>query len=378
MEIIKTISLKLEIGDYEKGLIDTHLKEYTDTLNGIMINMVEANNLKAVQYKDIAKTSDIPTKCISNCLLDCKSAFLIYKSKLKKNKKQKPPVFKKKICKWTTQAYKLKPLENKIEISFRIIPNERPKRIPISLNCEKYKDLLSTSDLGTLRITKKGTKYIAQIPITIPCNDYKESGNILGVDLGIKKPAALYCSNGNKKFIGNGKENKFIRRRYKTLRKTLGKSKKIKTIKKLNNKEQRIMKDKDHKYSREIIDFAIQNNCYLIRLEKLDNIRKTTRTSRKNNYSLHSWSFYRLATYIEYKAQIAGIKVEYVNPAYTSQTCPNCGERNKMPDRKYECKNCGYVNHRDIVGAINICKNINQEEEKDDDMTKEDGNSLLA
>ncbi|MGX7166764.1 IS200/IS605 family accessory protein TnpB-related protein, partial [Enterococcus villorum] len=41
------------------------------------------------------------------------------------------------------------------------------------------------------------------------------------------------------------------------------------------------------------------------------NIRKQTRKSRKNNHSLSNWSFYRLASFIEYKANLVGIKVEY-------------------------------------------------------------------
>ncbi|EKS8366685.1 transposase, partial [Bacillus cereus] len=66
-----------------------------------------------------------------------------------------------------------------------------------------------------------------------------------------------------------------------------------------------------------------------------------------------TWSFYRLAHFVEYKAKLAGIKVEYVNPSYTSQTCPKCNEKNKAQDRKYKCQ-CGFEKHRDIVGAMNI------------------------
>ncbi|ONI45903.1 hypothetical protein AN640_04015 [Candidatus Epulonipiscium fishelsonii] len=66
---------------------------------------------------------------------------------------------------------------------------------------------------------------------------------------------------------------------------------------------------------------------------------------------MHNWSFYRLSKFIEYKAKLEGIKVEYVNPAYSSQTCPVCREKNKVKDRGYKC---GYRNHRDVVGAINI------------------------
>ena len=49
-----------------------------------------------------------------------------------------------------------------------------------------------------------------------------------------------------------------------------------------------------------------------IELERLANIRSTARTSRKNNPSLHTWSFYRFAQHIEYKARLAGVKIEYV------------------------------------------------------------------
>ena len=113
------------------------------------------------------------------------------------------------------------------------------------------------------------------------------------------------------------------------------------------------MTNQDHKVSRDIVNFAKDNKVSVLRLERLANIRQTARTSRKNEKNLHTWSFYRLAQFIEYKANMAGIKVEYVNPAYTSQTCPMCSERNKATDRRYKCK-CGFEKHRDLVGAMNI------------------------
>ena len=130
---------------------------------------------------------------------------------------------------------------------------------------------------------------------------------------------------------------------------------KLDALKRINNKEQRIMRDLDHKLSREMISEAQARGVSVIKLEQLQNIRSTTRTSRKNNPSLHNWSFYRLAKFIEYKAKLAGISVEYVNPANTSKRCPVCGKLHKADDRDYTCPSCGYHSHRDIVGAINIC-----------------------
>jgi IS605 OrfB family transposase len=147
--------------------------------------------------------------------------------------------------------------------------------------------------------------------------------------------------------------NKYKKRKCRARRKTLGKAKKQKAINKLSNKEQRWMRDQDHKISRDVVNFAISQGVGIIRMERLQNIRQTARTSRKNEKNLHTWSFYRLASYIEYKARMAGMEVEYVNPEYTSQICPRCDALNKSKDRLYKCK-CGFKTHRDRLGAINI------------------------
>jgi len=56
------------------------------------------------------------------------------------------------------------------------------------------------------------------------------------------------------------------------------------------------------------------------------------------------------------KAESAGRTFERVNPRYTSQTCSNCGHRQKMPlaIRVYECEKCGFVCDRDHNAAINL------------------------
>ena len=52
-------------------------------------------------------------------------------------------------------------------------------------------------------------------------------------------------------------------------------------------------------------------------------------------------------------AKVLGIKVVQIDEAYTSQTCPRCGNRKKPTNRNYTCA-CGLKYHRDGVGAINI------------------------
>jgi transposase len=51
-----------------------------------------------------------------------------------------------------------------------------------------------------------------------------------------------------------------------------------------------------------------------------------------------------------------------VNEAYTTQTCPECGERHKPAGRVYSCLSCGFVGHRDVVGASNILARLERGE----------------
>ena len=72
-------------------------------------------------------------------------------------------------------------------------------------------DIAATHKFGTLRITKKGDKYIAQIAYEIAESAIKTDGNVMGIDLGIKCPAVAVTSNGKTKFYGkHRKENPYV------------------------------------------------------------------------------------------------------------------------------------------------------------------------
>jgi putative transposase len=53
--------------------------------------------------------------------------------------------------------------------------------------------------------------------------------------------------------------------------------------------------------------------------------------------------------------------VNVVSERFTSQVCNACGNKYKPTGRNYVCE-CGYSEHRDINGAINILsKSLNNE-----------------
>jgi putative transposase len=61
---------------------------------------------------------------------------------------------------------------------------------------------------------------------------------------------------------------------------------------------------------------------------------------------------------LEYKAQWNGGIMLAVPPHNTSRTCPCCGyvsEENRQTQAKFQCVDCGYENHADVVGGDTAC-----------------------
>ena len=107
--------------------------------------------------------------------------------------------------------------------------------------------------------------------------------------------------------------------------------------------------------NRQLINFAVQEQVGTIIMENLENIRNTANSLNRADRNIHSWTFYQLQHFVEYKAELAGIKVEYINPKYTSQSCSKCNKIKKS-NRKtnlYSCE-CGNHIHADLNASRNI------------------------
>ena len=126
-------------------------------------------------------------------------------------------------------------------------------------------------------------------------------------------------------------------------------------MKKYSGRERRKVTDLCHKISRKIIDFAKQHGFGIV-MENLRGIRNNINKGRMLNRRLHSWNFRRLQFYIDYKAKLEGLPVEYVNPKGTSSLCPVCGEK-LAPNghRRVKC-DCGYEQDRDVTACLNMLR----------------------
>ena len=84
-----------------------------------------------------------------------------------------------------------------------------------------------------------------------------------------------------------------------------------------------------------LVQEANQTNSTIV-MGKLKGIRKNHR-GRRFNRKLNSLPYYKLSSYIKYKAESLGIPVITVNEAYTSQACSICGGRGVTHNGLFKC-----------------------------------------
>ena len=88
--------------------------------------------------------------------------------------------------------------------------------------------------------------------------------------------------------------------------------------------------------------FDCCNGVGIIRMEDLTEIRNRAKSKKEAGRNLHSWAFDQLQKMMKYKAEMVGIRFEFIQPDFTSQTCKS-GRREKANRNgiQFRCKKCG-------------------------------------
>jgi IS605 OrfB family transposase len=199
-------------------------------------------------------------------------------------------------------------------------------------------------------------RFWLHVVVTLPDPIPVESGEVIGVDLGLNHPAVT----SKRKFLGSKHWKEIDRRNFRLKRALQSKGTKSakRHLKKLAGRLIRFRRDCDHVLSKRIIQSATVGATIVI--ENLTEIRNTSNIKRKTQTSrrLHSWSFAQFRAFLTYKAQEAGIKLVAIDPRYTSQTCSKCSfqsRSNRRTQALFFCKRCAYCLNADLNASYNIC-----------------------
>ena len=181
----------------------------------------------------------------------------------------------------------------------------------------------------------------------------KTTNSPIGIDLGFKK----LISDSNGKFYGREE----LQRVYKKL-----------TRKKRGSKAyKRALVERTNLTNKFVNEFNYKNDFDCLMIEDLKSVKanksfkKLSKSKQKKTNSvkqkainnlLQYWSYRTVIDKLERLSEEEGFHLIKVQPAYTSQTCSNCGSCNEDFRNKeiFHCDDCGLEIDADTNAAINI------------------------
>ncbi len=270
------------------------------------------------------------------------------------NKKAKFPKFKNKKDK---NSYRNGMMQKSIG---KLIPDKNHIRIPkaglVEFRADYDFSKLNVKKIRNLTIERSKTnKYYCSICVDVEILEYEHTGEVIGIDLGIKD--LVIDSNGNK--YSNPKYQEKVENKIKHLQRLY--SRKVKGSKnqekarlrlaiaheKLSNKR----KDNLHKLTTKLIK---ENDVICIENLDVKNMMKNHNLAK----SIQDASFGTLSSMLKYKAKWHGRQIVEVGRFYpSSKLCHCCGHRMSymgLEIRNWTCPVCSKQHDRDINAAINI------------------------
>ena len=216
---------------------------------------------------------------------------------------------------------------------------------------QKYSDW----EFRSFELLKKGRKYFLHFVVRKYNKASGEhSGEFIGIDRGIRHVGVT-----SQNQFYNGSRLRESKNRYFRLKRGLqkkGTRSAIRKLKRTAGKERRFQRDQNHCITKTIIKNMKENSTII--LENLSEIRKSAKQRKKSRMSreLNSWGFYQFQIFLQYKGKEKNIEVVYINPAYTSQRCSDCGfiakkNRNRS---NFVCIRCGFSLNSDLNASRNI------------------------
>src|SRR6266542_604931 len=241
---------------------------------------------------------------------------------------------------WESQAVRMSTTAGRQTIRFSI-PDYAQKYAGYSTDTA---DLIERDGLWWLHVV-----------VSVPAPEVEQADAVVGVDLGIKRPAVT----SNNHFLGQRRWKAIEGRYFKSIRALQKKGTKSakRHLRKLKRRRARFRKDADHVLSKQIVAAAAPGDTIVI--ENLKDIRKRMKAQRRSSTKrrMHSWPFASLKAKIEYKAEERGCTVVAVDPRHTSQACCRCGHtarNNRRSQSVFMCRKCGSHLNDDLNAARNI------------------------
>jgi len=352
--MLRTASIRLDVSHDQAAALAALQAAYADACNRLVPMVTEHRcwnrvALHQLSYARLREETPLGAQMVCNAIFSVCKAYKAQKESGRIKKGAPVPVvhFDRASVHFDKRTYSIKgerlslyTLSGRISVSMML--GEHQRRIMTSGKAKE-------ADL----VCRKGRWYF-NLVFESEDSDPIASGPVMGVDVGENNLAAT--STG--KVWGGGplrhKRNCYLafRRRLQSNGSQSAKQK----LRQVSGKERRRVTQINHETSKAIVAEAQHIGASKIVMEDLRHIRNRIRAGKRVRARLHRWAFRQLQTFVEYKAKAAGITVEYVNPAYTSQTCSCCGALGQRVKHRFVCDQCGLRAHADCNASRNLAR----------------------
>jgi putative transposase len=352
--MLRTASIRLNVDPEQAAALMALQSAYADACNRLVPTVVEHRcwnrvALHHLAYARLRKETPLGAQMVCNAIFSVCKAYKAQK-KLGRIRKDAPvPAvhfnrasvhFDKRTYSIHGERLSLYTLSGRITVT--LVTGEHQRRIMASGKAKEAE-----------LVCRRGRWYF-NLVVESDDADPIPSGPVMGVDVGENHLAAT--STGK---VWGGGQLRHKRNGYLALRRRLqsnGSQSARQKLRQVSGKERRRVTHINHETSKAIVAEARRIGASRIVMEDLCQIRDRIQAGKRVRARLHGWAFRQLQTFVEYKARAVGIAVEYVNPAFTSQTCSNCGSIGERVRHRFVCKKCGLRAHADGNASRNLAR----------------------
>lgn len=242
----------------------------------------------------------------------------------------------------------------------------RIKHVPFS-GCGKHVETMRSGRMGDPKLLYDSEKrrFYLLVPVTVEALGNAATETV-AIDVGERHIAAVVSTEGRRDVIDLPENYAEIKSKIHGLRGALrskGTRSARRHLRRLARRERLFTSDAVHRLSKRIV---VEHPHAVVVMEDLTDIREDRVTYRSGEAPedrrearrrAEQWPFAMLQARIAYKhALLNGGRTEFVDPAYTSRRCPQCGhvaEGNRTRD-VFACLSCGHSDHADLVAGDNL------------------------
>jgi IS605 OrfB family transposase len=351
-----TVSMKIALSEPLLALVNNYLKAFRFTLFWLKENVPNPNEKGVLGrvheglYEKLKEEFNLPSKVAQDCY---REALATYKGWYNNPRRGRfPRVYKPTV--WLTPK-----ASYNVDFETMTVRITSVGELPILGYPRNLKEYLSWR-MKEARLVVRDDKAFLKVVFEKPIEEKVEPKESVAVDINMSEivvgkddthyvriPTRLHevhhwkslAENLQKKYPKRWEENKRILRR----------------IHSFHLKAKRIMEDFARKVGKWVVEVAKRMGANVIKLENLRNlINNVDRLPREFRDKLYLMQYRRIQYWIEWQARKHGMVIEFVNPSYSSVSCPKCGRKMKEVSHRWFKCSCGYENDRDVIAVVNL------------------------